>query len=59
MNKNSIILPSEYNFEFLGKPVTLYIADLQVAQGSATIQTNSAMDIISQFIDEVIDGLFN
>lgn len=59
VNKNSIILPSEYNFEFLGKPVTLYIADLQVAQGSATIQTNSAMDIISQFIDEVIDGLFN
>ncbi|MEE1155238.1 MAG: hypothetical protein UH241_08795 [Acutalibacteraceae bacterium] len=59
VNKNSIILPSEYNFEFLGKPVTLYIADLQVTQGSATIQTNSAMDIISQFIDEVIDGLFN
>lgn len=59
VNKNSIILPSEYNFEFLGKSVTLYIADLQVAQGSATIQTNSAMDIISQFIDEVIDGLFN
>ncbi len=53
-----IVLPSEYNFEFLGKDVTLYIADLQIAQGSATIQTNSAMDIISQFIDEIIAGLF-
>ena len=57
--KDSIVIPSEYNLEFLDKNVTLYIADLQLNQGNATIQTNSAMDVISQFIDEIIEGIFN
>lgn len=57
--KDSIVIPSEYNIEFLDKNVTLYIADLQLNQGNATIQTNSAMDVISQFIDEIIEGIFN
>ncbi|MEE0859670.1 MAG: hypothetical protein U0M12_09450 [Acutalibacteraceae bacterium] len=58
VNGNSVIVPSEYTFEFMEKKLTLYITRLEISQGSASVQTNSAMNVIEQFIDEFIKGMF-
>lgn len=55
---NSIVLPAEFTFEFMEKEITLYLTKVEISQGSAVVQTNSAMDIIEQFIDEFIKGMF-
>lgn len=59
LNGNTITVPSEYTFEFMKKEITLYISKLTLSEGFATVQTNSAMDFIEQFIDEFISGLIN
>ncbi|MEE0931419.1 MAG: hypothetical protein UIM53_10490 [Acutalibacteraceae bacterium] len=57
VSNNTIIVPSEYTFEFMKKEITLYISKLTLSEGLATVQTNSAMDVIGQFIDEFISSL--
>lgn len=59
LNGNTITVPSEYTFEFMEKEITLYISQLTISKGFATVKTNSAMDIIGQFIDEFISGFIN
>lgn len=59
LDGNTIMVPSEYTFEFMEKEITLYISKLTLSEGFATVQTNSAMDLIEQFIDEFISGLIN
>lgn len=59
LDGNTIIVPSEYTFEFMKKEITLYISKLTLSEGFATVQTNSAMDLIGQFIDEFISGIIN
>lgn len=56
VNSTSVIVPSEYSFIFKEKEVKLHIEKLDISQGMATVQTNSAMDLITQFIDEIISG---
>lgn len=58
VNSTSVIVPSEYNFTFMEKEVELHIENLEISQGKATVQTNSAMNLITQFIDEIISGWF-
>lgn len=53
-----ITVPSEYKITFSKKEIELYIESFNISQGSATIQTNSAMNSIKQFIDEMISGWF-
>ena len=58
VNSTSVIVPSEYNFTFMEKEVELHIENIEISQGVATVQTNSAMDLITQFIDEIVSGWF-
>ncbi len=53
-----VTIPSEYKFTFMEKDVELYIESFEITQGCANIQTNSAMDVIKQFIDGFISGWF-
>lgn len=56
---NTITVPSEYTFEFMENELTLYISKLTLSKGFATVQTNSAMDVIKQFINNFISELIN
>ena len=47
VNSTSVIVPSEYNFTFMEKEVELHIENLEISQGKATVQTNSAMNLIT------------
>ena len=58
VNSTSVIVPSEYKFTFMEKEVELHIENLEISQGKAIVQTNSAMNLITQFIDEIISGWF-
>lgn len=58
VEKTYITVPSEYKFTFMEKEVQLYIESFNISQGCADIQTNSAMNLIKQFIDEIISGWF-
>lgn len=58
VNSTVVTVPAEYNFTFMEKEVELNIEKLEISQGTASVQTNSAMDLITQFIDELISGLF-
>ncbi|MEE1055991.1 MAG: hypothetical protein UH239_01945 [Acutalibacteraceae bacterium] len=59
LDGNIITVPSEYTFEFMEREITLYISKFTLSEGFATVQTNSAMDLIGQFIDEFISDLIN
>ena len=59
VNTTTVTVPAEYNFTFMEKEVLLNIEKLDISQGTATVQTNSAMDLITQFIDEIISGIFS
>lgn len=58
VEKTFISVPSEYKFMFNEKEVELYIESFEISQGTANIQTNSAMDLITEFIDEIVSGWF-
>lgn len=59
VNATAVTIPAEYNFTFMEKDIQLNIEKLDISQGTATVQTNSAMDLITQFIDEIISGIFS
>lgn len=54
----TIYIPSEYTFEFSGKEVNVYIEELEVSEAKAQVKTNSAMNLINQFIDGFIKDIF-
>ncbi|MEE1075642.1 MAG: hypothetical protein UHY68_00065 [Acutalibacteraceae bacterium] len=58
VNSTSVIVPSEYSFIFNEKEVELHIEKLDISQGMATVQTNSAMDLITEFIDDMVSNWF-
>lgn len=58
VDDKTICVPSEYNFEFSGKDVNVYIEELEISDSKAQIKTNSAMNLINQFIDDFIKDIF-
>ena len=57
-DETNVYIPSEYTFEFSGKQVDVYIEELEVSEGKAQVKTNSAMNLINQFIDGFIKDIF-
>lgn len=57
-DETSVYIPSEYTFEFSGKQVDVYVEELEVSEGKAQVKTNSAMNLINQFIDGFIKDIF-
>lgn len=56
VNSTAVTVPAEYSFTFMEKEVELNIEKLDISQGTANVQTNSTMNLITQFIDEFVSS---
>lgn len=56
VNSTAVTVPAEYNFTFMEKEVELHIEKLDISQGTANVQTNSTINLITQFIDEFVSS---
>lgn len=54
-----VTIPSEYTFTFMKKEITIYITELEINNKYALVRTNSAMDVIKEFLDDVIGSIFD
>ncbi len=55
VESTTVTVPAEYKFEFMEEEVVLHIEKLGILNGEAVIQTNSAMDLVTKFVDDAVN----
>ncbi len=55
VDSTTITVPSEYTFVFMDEEVVLHIEKLGILNGEAVIRTNSAMDLVTKFVDDLVN----
>ncbi|MEE0060278.1 MAG: hypothetical protein UE295_05570 [Acutalibacteraceae bacterium] len=55
VESTKVTVPAEYKFEFMEEEVELHIERFGILNGKAVIETNSAMDLVTKFVDQLVD----
>ena len=58
MENDKVVVPSEYNIPVLEKNIQLSIESLKTSNGKAMVKTNSAMNVIGNFLSEYLLEMF-
>ena len=59
VENHSITVPSKYSIPLANQNISMYIEELSLSEGKAEVKTNSAMNIIGNFLSDYLLSMIN